>query len=130
MVQYINVLGPEHEIKQNLQVKTRDWIPKSASVPPMEIHETFTNIEDTINSEYRLLNLIDLHTKRKSTEENSMNSLKQRKSDVKEKETIGQIAEIFTEDTANQCKREETTHVNHYRKKKELRINGRISKKW
>ena len=70
-VQYMDVLGPECEIKQNLQVKPRNWIPKSANVPPIEIHETFTNIEDTINGEHRLLNLIDLHTKRKFMEENS-----------------------------------------------------------
>ena len=45
-VRYMDVLGPEREIKQNLQVKPRNWIPKSANVPPIEIHETFTNIED------------------------------------------------------------------------------------
>ena len=73
-------------------MKPRNWILKSANIPPMEIHETFTNIEDTINSEYRLLNLIDLHTKRKSAEENTENSLKQCKNNMKEKEIIGQIA--------------------------------------
>ena len=65
-VQYMDILGPEREIKQNLKVKPRNWISKSANVPPIEIHETFANIEDTINSEHRLLNLIDLHTKRKT----------------------------------------------------------------
>ena len=82
MVQYMDVLGPEHEIKQHLQVKPRNWISKSANVPPIEIHETFANIEDTINSEHGLLNLIDLHTKRKSAEENSENSFKPCKTDV------------------------------------------------
>ena len=38
MVQYMDVLGPEHEKKQNLQVKPRNWISKSANVPPIEIH--------------------------------------------------------------------------------------------
>ena len=75
-VQYMDVLGPECEIKQNLQVKPRNWISKSANVLPTEVHETFGNIEDTINGEHRLLNLIDLHTKRKTAEENSENSLK------------------------------------------------------
>ena len=70
-VQYMDVLGPEREIKQNLQVKPRNWISKSANVPPIEIHKTFANIEDTIKSEHRLLNLIDLQTKRKTAEENS-----------------------------------------------------------
>ena len=58
MVQYMDGLGPEHEIKQNLQVKPRNWISKSANVPPIEIHKTFANIEDTINGQHRLLNLI------------------------------------------------------------------------
>ena len=109
MVQYMDVLELEHEIKQNLQVKRRNWIPKSANVPPIEIHETFTNIEDTINGEHRLLNLIDLHTRRKSTEENSENSLKPHKSDVEEEEITEQIAEIFTEGTTNQHEREENS---------------------
>ena len=81
-VQYMDVLGPEREIKQNLQVKPRNWISKSANVPPIEIHKTFANIEDTINGEHRLLNLIDLHKKRKTVEENSENSLKPHKTDV------------------------------------------------
>ena len=38
-VQYMDVLGLELEIKQNLQVKPRNWIPKSANVPTIEIHE-------------------------------------------------------------------------------------------
>ena len=101
-VQYMDVLGLEREIKQNLQVKPRNWIYKSANVPPIEIHETFANIKDTINGEHRQLNLIDLHTKRKSVEENSKNSLKPRKTDVEEEELTGQIAEVLTEGTANQ----------------------------
>ena len=108
-VQYMDVLGPEYEIKQNLQVKPRNWISKSANVPPIEIHETFTNIEDTINGEHRLLNLIDLHTKRKSVEENSKNSLKPHKTDVEEEELTGQIAEVLTESTANQCEKGENS---------------------
>ena len=92
----MDVLGPEHEIKQNLQVKPRNWISKSANVQSIEIHETFANIEDTINGEYRLLNLIDLHTKRKTAEENSENSPKPHKTDVEEEELTGQIAEVLT----------------------------------
>ena len=61
----MDVLGPEREIKQNLQVKPRNWIPKSANVMPIEVNKTFTHIENTINGEDRLLTFIDLHTKRK-----------------------------------------------------------------
>ena len=110
MVQYMDVLGLQREIKQNLQVKPRNWISKSANVPPIEIHETFANIEDTINGEHRLLNLIDLHTKRKSAEENSEKLLKPCKTDVEEEELTGQITEVLTEGTANQCKKEENSH--------------------
>ena len=119
MVQYMDVLGPECEIKQNLQVKPRNWIPKSANVPPIEIHETFTDIEDTINGEHRLLNLIDLHTKRKSTEESSKNSLKPCKTNVEEEELTGQVPEIFTEGTANQHEKEENSHES-LQKKEEI----------
>ena len=129
MVQYMDVLGPEHKIKQNLQVKPRNWIPKSANVPPIEIHETFMNIEDTINGEHRLLNLIDLHTKRKSMEENSEKSLKPCKTDVEEEEHSGQIAE-YSQRVQQISVRRKRTHVNCYKKKKKLKINGKISKKW
>ena len=105
-VQYMDVLGPEREIKQNLQVKPRNWISKSANVQPIEIHETLANIEDTINGEHRLLNLIDLHTKRKTAEENSKNPLKPCKTDVEEEELTGQIAKVLTEGTANQREKE------------------------
>ena len=115
-VQYMDVLGLECEIKQNLQVKPRNWISKSANVQPIEIHKTFANIEDTINGEYRLLNLIDLHTKRKTVEENSENSLKPCKTDVEEEELTGQIAEVLTEGTANQHEKEENSHKSLQRK--------------
>ena len=39
-VQYMDVLGLESEIKQNLQVRPRNWIPKSVNIPPIEISET------------------------------------------------------------------------------------------
>ena len=109
MVQYMDVLGPEREIKQNLQMKPRNWISKSANIPPIEIHETFANIEDTINSEHRLLNLIDLHTKRKTVEENSENSLKPCKTDVEEEKLTGQVAKVLTEGMANQLEKEENS---------------------
>ena len=105
----MDVLGLEHEIKQNLQVKPKNWISKSANIPPIEIHKTFTNIEDTINGEHRLLNLIDLHTKRKTAEENSENSLKLHNTDVEEEGLTGQIAEVLTKGTANQCEKEENS---------------------
>ena len=115
----MDVLGLELERKQNLQVKPRNWISKSANVPPIEIHKTFTNIEDTINGEHSLLNLIDLHTKRKCVEENSENSLKPCKTDVEEEELTGQIAEVLTEGTANQCKKEENSRES-LQKKEEI----------
>ena len=89
MVQYMDVLGPEREIKQNLQVKPRNWISKSANVLPIEVHKTFANIEDMINGDNRLLNLIDLHMKRKIAEENSKNSLKLHKINVEEEVLTG-----------------------------------------
>ena len=103
----MDALGPEREIKQNLQGKPRNWISKSANIPPMETHKTFANIEDTINGEHRLLNLIDLHTKRKTGEENSENLLKLCKTNVEEEELTGQITKVLTEGTANQCEKEE-----------------------
>ena len=118
-VQYMDVLGPEREIKQNLQVKPRNWIPKSANIPPIEIHETFTNIEDTMNDEHRLLNLIDLQTRRKSMEENSENSLKPRKNDAEEEEITEQVAKLFTEGTTNQHKKEENSRES-LQKKEEI----------
>ena len=78
-VQYMDVLEPECEIKQNLQVRPRNWIPKSANIALIEVNETFTCMENTINGEDNLLTLIDLHTRRKKIEENSENSLNRAK---------------------------------------------------
>ena len=61
----MDVLGTEHEIKQNLQVRPRNWIPKSANIALIEINETFTHMENTVNGEENFLTLIDLHTRRK-----------------------------------------------------------------
>ena len=43
-VQYMDVLGPKCEIKQNLQVRPRNWTPKSVNIAPIEVSETFTHI--------------------------------------------------------------------------------------
>ena len=75
-VQYMDVLGPECEIKQSLQVKPRNWIPKSVNIAPIEVTETFTHMENMSNGQDNLLTLIDLHTRRRKVEENSENSLK------------------------------------------------------
>ena len=96
-VQYMDVLRPEHEIKQNLQVKPRNWIPKSANITPIEVNETFTRIENTINGEDRLLTLKDLHTKRKTIKENSENSLKLHKTDTTRVEITESVADVKTE---------------------------------
>ena len=94
-VQYIDILGPEREIKQNLQVRPRNWIPKSANITLIEVSETFTRMENTINGEDSLLTLIDLHTRRKKVEENSENSLKSCKTDAEE-EVTGPVADVKT----------------------------------
>ena len=52
-------------------------------------------------------------------EESSKNSLKPHKTDVEEEELTGQIAEIFTEGTANQREKEENSHES-LQKKEEI----------
>ena len=91
-VQYMDVLGPECEIKQNFQVKPRNWIPKSVNITLIEVNETFTCMENTINSEDSLLTLIDLHTRRKNVKENSKNSLKSNTTNAKGEEVIESVA--------------------------------------
>ena len=108
-VQYMDVLGPELEIKQNLQVRPRNWIPKSANIALIEISETFTHMENTVNGEDSLLTLIDLNTRRKKVEENSENFLKSCKTDVEE-EVTGPVADVRTESTSNQHENEENSH--------------------
>ena len=108
-VQYMGVLGPECEIKQNLQVKPRNWTPKSANIMPIEVNETFTCMENMINGEDRLLTLIDLHMKRKTIKENSENSLKSHKTDAEEEEITGSVANVRTESTSNQHENEENS---------------------
>ena len=106
----MDVLGPEHEIKQNLQVRPRNWIPKSVNISLIEVSETFTRMENTINSEDSLLTLIDLHTRRKKIEENSENSLESHRTDVEEKEVTGPGAYVKTESMMNQHENEEKSH--------------------
>ena len=72
----MDMYGPECEIKQSLQVTPRNWIPKSANTVLIEVQETFTCMESTIDGKDSLIGLIDLHTRRKNLEENSENSLK------------------------------------------------------
>ena len=115
-VQYMDVLGPECEIKQSLQVRPRNWISKSTFIPPIEVQETFINIEDTIKGEHNLLNLVNLQTKRKTVEENNDNSLKSLKTNVENKETrqCGEVSENYV---ANRCKNEENSHESLRKKK-------------
>ena len=114
----MDVLGPEHEIKQNLQVRPRKWIPKSANIALIEVNETFTCMENTINGEDNLLTLIDLHTRRKTIEENSKNSLKLCKIDTEEEEVTRPGSYVETESMLNQHENEENSHESQ-RKKKE-----------
>ena len=109
-VQYMDVLEPECEIKQNLQVRPRNWIPKSANIALKEVNETFTHMENTINGEDSLLTLIDLHTRRKKIEENSKNSLKLHKTDAEEEEVTGPGFYVKTESTLKQREKEENSH--------------------
>ena len=113
----MDVLGPEHQIKQNLQVKPRNWIPKSANITPIEVNETFTHMENTINSEDSLLNLIDLHTRRKIVNDNSENSLKSHKTDVKEEKITESVADVKTESTPKQCENKENSCESRWKKK-------------
>ena len=114
-VQYMDVLGPEHEIKQLLQVKPRNWIPKSVNITPIEVNETFTCMENTVNGEDSLLTLIDLHTRRKTIKENSENLLKSRKTDVKEEEIAETVADAKTESTPKQCENEENSRESRWK---------------
>ena len=97
----MDVLGPKCKIKQNLQVRSRNWISKSASIPPIEVQEIFINIEDTIKGEHNLLNLVNLQTKRKTVEENNENSLKSVKTDVEQKGIARQCGEVSKNYVAN-----------------------------
>ena len=106
----MDVLGPECEIKQNFQVRPRNWIPKSANIAPIEINKTFTHMENTVNGEDNLLTLIDLHTGGKKTEENSENSLKSHKTDVEGEQVTGSGSYVKTESTLNQHENEEKSH--------------------
>ena len=110
-VQYMEVLGPEHEIKQNLQVRPRNWIPKSVNIGLIEVNETFTRMENTINGEDSLLTLIDLHTRRKKVEENSENSLKSHKTNVEEEEVTVPGVDVKTESMLNQHENEENSKM-------------------
>ena len=113
----MDILEPECEIKQNLQVKPRNWIPKSANVMTIEVNKTFTCIENKINGEDRLLTLIDLHTKRKTIKENSENSLKSRKTNEDEEEVTGPVANVRTKSMLNQRENEENSRELRQKKK-------------
>ena len=109
-VQYMDFLGPECEIKQNLQVRPRNWIPKSANIAPIEVNKTFTHMENTVNGGDNLLTLIDLHTRWKKIEENSENSLKSRKTNVEGEAVTGLGSYVKAGSMLNQHKNEENSH--------------------
>ena len=98
----MDMLGPECEIKQSLQVTPRNWIPKSAKTVLIEVQETFTCMESMIDGEDSLIGLIDLCTRRKNLEENSENSLESHITSPKKKtfphlETYDKADEISKE---------------------------------
>ena len=122
-VQYMDILGPECEIKHSFQVRPRNWIYKSASVPPIEVQETFINIEDIIMGEHNLLNLVNLQTKRKTVEENNKNSLKSLKTDVEQKEIERQSSGVSENYVTNRCENKKNLRESLRRKK-------RVEHKW
>ena len=132
-VQYMDVLGPECEIKQNLQVRPMNWISKSASVSPIEVQETFISIEDTIKGEVNLLNLVNLQTKRKTVEENNENSLKSLKTDVEQKEITRQYGEVSENYMTNRRENEENSLKSlktNVKKKETTRQYGEVSENY
>ena len=106
-VQYMEVLGPKREINQNLQVRPRNWIPKSANIAPIEFNKTFTHMENTIKSEDSLLTLIDLHTRRKKVKENIKNSLKSPTTNLKGEEVTESVTNAKIGNTPKQGENEE-----------------------
>ena len=96
--------------KQILQVKPRNWIPKSANITPIEVNETFTQMENTINGEDSLLNLIDLHTRRKKVKENSQNLLKSCTMNPKGEEVAESVADVKIDSTLKQGENKENLH--------------------
>ena len=123
----MDVLGPKREIKQNLQVRPRNWIPKSANIALIEVNETFILMENTINGEDSLLTLIDLHTKRKKVEENSENSLKLRIMNPKEEEVTESMADVKIEGTLKQGENEENLCDSRWKKKEAKGQRGKYS---
>ena len=91
-VQYMDDLGPEHKVKQHLQVRPRNWIPKAANITPIEVNKTFTQIENTVDGKNSLLTLIDLHMKNKVINKNSRSSLKSCKNEERSRE----VSELLT----------------------------------
>ena len=98
-------------------MKPRNWIPKSMNVTPVEVNETFTCMENTINSADSLLTLIDLHKRRTTIKENSKNLLKSRRTDVKEEEITESVVNAKTERTLKQCENEENSCESRWKKK-------------
>ena len=93
-VQYMDVLGPKHEIKQHLEVRPRNWIPKTSNVTLIEVNKTFTHIGNTVDGKDNLLTLIDLHMKRKVINENSENLLKSRENEERSREVTESLIDI------------------------------------
>ena len=103
------VLGPEHEIRQHLQVKPRNSKTKSVNITPNEVNKTFTCMENTVNGEDSLLTLIDLQTRRKTIKENSGNLLKLCRNESKEEGTAESVTNAKTESTPKQCENEKNS---------------------
>ena len=60
-VQYIRALWPNTEIKQQLQVKPRNWIPKNPKVAPIELTEAIADIDNAIHDGDNMILWMDLH---------------------------------------------------------------------
>ena len=121
-VQYMDVLGPEHEIRQHLQVRPRNWIPKSANITPIEVNKTFTCMESTVDGEGSLLTLIDLHTRKRASRENSKNSLESHNTDIKDRgvsDSMASVKSTFKKgNLQKQYENEENSHESQQKKNK------------
>ena len=71
-------------------------------------------MESTVESEDSLLTMIDLHTRRKTINENSENLLELRKTDVKDRQVLESMTSVKSsfkkENTHKQGKNEENLH--------------------
>ena len=89
----------------------------SVNIAPIEVSETFTRMENTINGEDSLLTLIDIHTKRKKVAENSENSLKSHIMNQKGEEITESMGDVKIDSTPKQGENKENSRDSRWKKK-------------